>query len=93
MTFTSEIVTREDIINKRNKTGRLIKITGYFMQSSSDSGGNVNLGYKTVKGPALVSVNDAAKLVYTTVSNSILTVVTETGVTSGMFQALVANEW
>lgn len=91
MTFSSIILIKEIITkNAVSKRTNLIRIEGNFMQGSSDTGGDVDLGRTTVSRFPEITVN-AAKDHHATMSSSIMSIVTATGVTSGSFSIVMVN--
>lgn len=86
MTFTSEIRYIMDTRNDPNYSGRYKKIGGAFAQASGDTGGEIDTQLDSIKGAGLtVNTADAH---HVTLSSSILTIVTASGVTSGWWEVV-----
>ena len=89
MVFTSEILVRRRITNNSDsKQKNLWIVEGNFMSLNNETGGEIDVGFPTIKGFPQITVN-AADTHHATVSSSMLTVVYTTGVTSGSFRAIV----
>lgn len=86
MAFSSEIIVRRRITNNSDsKRKDLYIVSGNFASDSSSTGGEIDVGFLTIKGFPQITVN-AAKDHHVTVSLSMLTIVYATGVTSGSFR-------